>query len=596
MKTEDEVQIRRLRKKLRQIENLERLDRPLSVEEQLKQASIERRLAPYKVMDDFKLATPLDPRFKLDFCQNDESRDVLDLLTYQVISRKVSLRSQLLEVLSSLSEDGSTYMIKSPTTGGAGDTDMSADTSHDDNSWCEDRDEVSEVPKQDVINCPQSVTDEEKMKRLADSGQSIPDPEPDQLQKETAVSSAKKHKAESTAVPEQVDHHQKKESKPPNPFRESQKRWLASEWHVSFLEGHNDLVCSVYMLGQWLLTGSRDTTVKLWDILNGKEVRNMGGHTGSVTAVIILTTEQADLIMSQLPTEADVTKTLIGLSASQDCYIKIWNLSTGKQLKSIYTFSPLTKIVFDVIDQKPCLLSGSAGGKVELWDIESGATSSSVRAHDDGVTGLQLSDGHVYSSSADGVITVFQIRDGELRVIFVSENVKLTSGGPVTWRHIRSLVVANQRAYIGDDAMNIKVLDWRNGLVHKLSNHTTEFGATDALCAPTGLDLLLASGYDLDNGLGFINDEKYLCSLCDESSSRIVSLHCVPNDPDDPDHKCLTIVTAGMELCVWRQIMNVIGSSVVLVLSYLWDVNMCFVWLSNAVSVSPHRHTYHLSG
>ena len=70
-------------------------------------------------------------------------------------------------MLSSLSEDGSTYMIKSPTTGGAGDTDMSADTSHDDNSWCEDRDDVSEVPKQDVISCPQSVTDEEKMKRLA---------------------------------------------------------------------------------------------------------------------------------------------------------------------------------------------------------------------------------------------------------------------------------------------------------------------------------------------------------------------------------------------------------------------------------------------
>ena len=46
-----------------------------------------------------------------------------------------------------------------------------------------------------------------------------------------------------------------------------------------------------------------------------------------------------------------------------------------------------------------------------------------------------------------------------------------------------------------------------SGLVHKLSNHTTEFGATDALCAPTGLDLLLASGYDLDNGLGIINGE-----------------------------------------------------------------------------------------
>ena len=36
MKTEYEVKIRRLRKKLRQIENLERLDRVLTAEEQLK--------------------------------------------------------------------------------------------------------------------------------------------------------------------------------------------------------------------------------------------------------------------------------------------------------------------------------------------------------------------------------------------------------------------------------------------------------------------------------------------------------------------------------------------------------------------------------
>ena len=49
------------------------------------QASIEKRLAPYEGMDDFKLATMLDPRFKLDWCQNDESRDVRDLLTSQML-------------------------------------------------------------------------------------------------------------------------------------------------------------------------------------------------------------------------------------------------------------------------------------------------------------------------------------------------------------------------------------------------------------------------------------------------------------------------------------------------------------------------------
>ncbi len=41
------------------------------------------------------------------------------------------------------------------------------------------------------------------------------------------------------------------------------------------------------------------------------------------------------------------------------------------------------------------------------------------------------------------------------------------------------------------------------GLVHKLGNHTKEFGTTDALV--TNDDLLVSSGFDLDNGLGFIN-------------------------------------------------------------------------------------------
>jgi len=49
------------------------------------QASIEKQLAPYEVTDDFKLAMMLEPCFKLDWCQNDESCDVRDLLTSQVV-------------------------------------------------------------------------------------------------------------------------------------------------------------------------------------------------------------------------------------------------------------------------------------------------------------------------------------------------------------------------------------------------------------------------------------------------------------------------------------------------------------------------------
>ena len=57
----------------------------LTPELDIKKNFIEKWLAPYEVMDDFKLATTLDPHFKLDRCENDESRDGQDLLTSQVV-------------------------------------------------------------------------------------------------------------------------------------------------------------------------------------------------------------------------------------------------------------------------------------------------------------------------------------------------------------------------------------------------------------------------------------------------------------------------------------------------------------------------------
>ena len=37
-----------------------------------------------------------------------------------------------------------------------------------------------------------------------------------------------------------------------------------------------------------ILHWSRDTTIKMWDVIEQREVRNFGGHTGSVTSVVLL--------------------------------------------------------------------------------------------------------------------------------------------------------------------------------------------------------------------------------------------------------------------------------------------------------------------
>jgi len=41
------------------------------------------------------------------------------------------------------------------------------------------------------------------------------------------------------------------------------------------------------------------------------------------------------------------------------------------------------------------------------------------------------------------------------------------------------------------------------GMMRKLTNHMTDFGSTDAMCIVD--DMLVMSGYDIDNGLGYIN-------------------------------------------------------------------------------------------
>src|SRR5258707_60535 len=65
--------------------------------------------------------------------------------------------------------------------------------------------------------------------------------------------------------------------------------------------------------GKTLASGSKDTTVKLWEVATGKERATLKGHTGSVTAVAF---------------GRDV-ETLV--SASADGSVRRWSTTTGQE-------------------------------------------------------------------------------------------------------------------------------------------------------------------------------------------------------------------------------------------------------------------------
>ena len=60
------------------------------------------------------------------------------------------------------------------------------------------------------------------------------------------------------------------------------------------LTGHTDYVLSVAVQGDYIVSGSDDDTIKIWNINDGTLVRTLTGHTSSVNSVAV----QGDYIVS----------------------------------------------------------------------------------------------------------------------------------------------------------------------------------------------------------------------------------------------------------------------------------------------------------
>lgn len=83
--------------------------------------------------------------------------------------------------------------------------------------------------------------------------------------------------------------------------------------------GHSDPVTSLAFAldGQWLATGSSDSTIKLWDPASGRLLRTLRGHSSKINATV-LTPDGRNIV-----------------SVSEDNTIKVWEPKTGKLVRTI---------------------------------------------------------------------------------------------------------------------------------------------------------------------------------------------------------------------------------------------------------------------
>jgi len=164
------------------------------------------------------------------------------------------------------------------------------------------------------------------------------------------------------------------------------------------LDGKNTMVAS----------GSRDGSVKLWDVATTKLLHQLPAHNGAITSIAF--SHHKDKRYLAVGTR----------SAKNDGEIKVWQIDrddkAGVTSKERYTFKEHTKGITALAfcpnpAQADLLVSGSADHTVKVWDIEAGKEKETYRGHKDEVRCIAFGpDGKTFASGGkDAVVCVQSI-------------------------------------------------------------------------------------------------------------------------------------------------------------------------------------------
>ncbi|XP_076010808.1 telomerase protein component 1 isoform X2 [Genypterus blacodes] len=332
-------------------------------------------------------------------------------------------------------------------------------------------------------------------------------------------------------------------------FKSLRASWEKAKFRLRVLEGHNDIVTCVVAVDNLVVSGSRDTTVKVWHVPTATEHKNLGGHSGGVTCLSAPPPEYCKRLARTLSLSSEER---FILSGSADCCVKIWALSIGQCVKSIYTFNAVTALCF-VPEEDGYIITGSDGGKVQAWNWHTFENCQSINAHQEAVTSIQSQGPLVFSGSAEGGVSVWENRCWErdpLRLLHHWSGQVTRCGGEPGGR--LTLSPRGDRVFLAYGRAWLKILHWRTGMVSRLTNHSSVSGVTDCVHQTAGL--LIGSCYDLANGESTLNlfslpQCRYLSSLTWGDAPRILCFAAWLTGSGD--HRW---VTGGRDLVVWEQL------------------------------------------
>jgi WD40 repeat protein len=184
------------------------------------------------------------------------------------------------------------------------------------------------------------------------------------------------------------------------PYPQLLPLWTATQFSntlVRTLTGHEGTVLAVAVNadGTRAVSGSGDSSVRVWDLAGGKQSERLTGHEGEVRGVAI---------------SADGTRAVSGGDRS----VRVWNLLSGQQLHRLDGHEDWVNAVAVSVDGTRAV-SGANDRTVRVWDTTTGQQLHHLTGHEGEVLGVAISgDGtRAVSGAKDRTVRVWDTTTGQ---------------------------------------------------------------------------------------------------------------------------------------------------------------------------------------
>ncbi|BCX08159.1 MAG: hypothetical protein KatS3mg066_2018 [Fischerella sp.] len=221
---------------------------------------------------------------------------------------------------------------------------------------------------------------------------------------------------------------------------------------IHTLTAHSNTVNSVAISpnGQTLVSASADKTIKIWNLITGRQIHTLEGHSDTVNSVAISPNGQ----------------TLV--SASADKTIKIWNLHTGKQVRNLggwFSVHLDSICSLAITPDGQTLISGSRDHTIKLWNLATGKQTGTLSQHSWGVYSLAITPDSqaIASDSLDHTIKLCLWDTEELLQSFL---------GHADWIWAIAISPNGKILASGSQDCTVKLWNLKTGeLLHTLTDH-----------------------------------------------------------------------------------------------------------------------------